>query len=81
MVTRDGDSVGSLGLRGRPFNQVGVFPWVLACITFSHVGFSLWDVFSQIGFVVVDGFGLIMEELVSARSDLDFVDVHGLHGV
>jgi len=38
-------------------------------------------VFSQIGFVVVDGFGPIMEELVSPRSDLDFVDVHGLHGV
>jgi hypothetical protein len=68
-VTHDGDSVGNLGLRGRPFNQVRVF---------LNIRFSPWDAFSWIGFVGVDGFDLIIEDLVSARSDLGLVDVHGL---
>jgi len=55
------DLVESLGLRGRPFGQMRVFPWVLACIPFSQVEFSPWDAFSKIRFVGVDGFSLIME--------------------
>jgi hypothetical protein len=43
-----------------------------------HVGFSPWDVFSQIRFVGVDGFGATMKELVSIRSGLSIVNVHGL---
>jgi hypothetical protein len=77
-VTHDRDSVGSLGLRGRPFSQVWVFPWVLACIPFIHIEFLPWDAFSLIGFVGVDGFNPIMKKLISARFDLGFVDVHGL---
>jgi hypothetical protein len=75
-------TVGSVGLGGRPFNQVRVFPWVLVCIPFSHVGFSYWDAFNQIMFVGIDGFNPIMKELVSTRFDLGLVDVHGLglHG-
>ena len=34
-VTYDGDLFGSLCLRGRPFDQVRIFPWVLACIPFN----------------------------------------------
>jgi hypothetical protein len=60
-VTHDGDLVGRLGLRGSSFAQVGGFPCVLACISFSHISFSP-----------------IMKELVSTRSDLGLVDVHGL---
>jgi len=57
---------------------VGDFPWVLACIPFIHVGFSSWDELGQIRFVGVDGFDPIIEELVSVRSDLGFMDVYGL---
>jgi hypothetical protein len=60
-VTHDGDLVGRLGVRGSSFAQVGGFPCVLACISFSHISFSP-----------------IMKELVSTRSDLGLVDVHGL---
>lgn len=56
----------------------GVFPYILACIPFSYVGFSPWDVFSQIRFVGVDGFGATMKELVSIRFGLSIVNVHGL---
>jgi len=82
-VTYDGDSVGSLCLRGRPFNQVRIFPWVLACIPFNHVGFSYYNALVQIGFIGVDEFNPIMEEYVSARSNLALMDVYGLelHGV
>ena len=82
-VTRDEDLVRNLGLKGRPFNQVRVFPWILACIPFNYIEFSPWDAFSHIRFVSVNGFNPIMKDLVSVRSDLGLVDVHGLglHGI
>lgn len=52
-------------------------PWVLACIPFNHVGFSPWNAFGQIRFVGADGFNLIIEELILARSDFGLDDVRG----
>ena len=53
---------------------MGDFP----CITFIRVGFLSCDALGQIRFVGVDGFDPIMEKLVSVRSDLGLIDVHGL---
>ncbi|KAB5563848.1 hypothetical protein DKX38_003902 [Salix brachista] len=73
--------VGSLGLRGEPFNQVGISPWVLACIPLSHIRFSSKNAFDQIVFIGVDGLNPITEELVLTRFGLSIVDVYvfGLH--
>jgi hypothetical protein len=60
-VTHDGDLDGRLSLKGSPFAQVGGFPCVLACISFSYIWFSHWDAFGYIGFVGVHGFSPIME--------------------
>ena len=65
------------GPHQRPFDQVECFPWVLACIPFNHVGLSPWDAYGQIGFIVVNRFGPIIE-FVLAKSNGDLVDVHGL---
>jgi hypothetical protein len=42
------------------------------------LGFHLTIAFGQNGFVGVNGFNPIIEELVLVRSDLGIVDVYGL---